>query len=93
VQGGFESVYSWHSPLLFFFTLGFYGGWIPLICLVICLFYDRRCAVMLVPMIACCAILVIGPASGDRYVLPLLYATPIMMGLLCHAYAKARVRN
>lgn len=90
VQSVVEGIYAWHSPLLFFFTLGFYGGWIPLICLAICLFYDKRCAVALVPMLLCCAFLVIGPASGDRYVLPLLYATPLMMGLLCCAYARAR---
>lgn|GEM_PF-2217053 len=87
----FNDVADWHSPLLFFLTMGFYGGWMPLICLVLCLFYDRCGAVMLLPMLLCFGILVIGPASSVRYAVPLLYAAPLMMGVLCQTLGRARV--
>ncbi|MBQ9003418.1 MAG: hypothetical protein IJ087_16340 [Eggerthellaceae bacterium] len=77
------------GPLQLFLSVGFYGGWIPLICLVVCLFNDRRYAVALVPALAVVAIILVSPASSVRYAMPLAYATPLMLGLMC---ASLRVR-
>ena len=71
------------GPFQVFFNTGFYGGWIPLICLIMCLFNDRRWAIALVPALCAIAIILMSPASSVRYVLPLAYTAPLMLGLLC----------
>ena len=73
------------GALQFPLDAGFYGGWIPLICLVLCLYGRKANAIALVPVFAFMAIVVIGPASSTRYVLPMLYTTPLMLGVACHA--------
>lgn len=73
------------GPLQLFLNVGFYGGWIPLTCLAICLFRDRRYAVALVPMLAVIVVVLMSPASSVRYMLPLAFTTPLMLGLLCAA--------
>lgn len=79
-------LYERIGPIAIFFSPGFYGGVIPIICLVICLFSDNKRSVLaLVPIIVAVAIVVIGPAGSNRYVLPLLYSTPLMLGILCAA--------
>ncbi|MBQ3328717.1 MAG: hypothetical protein IJG88_02075 [Eggerthellaceae bacterium] len=87
-QNALSDVFRFSLAKTFFLTMGFYGGWMPLICLVLCLFYYRRGAVMLLPMLLCFGILVIGPASCVRYAVPLLYAAPLMMGVLCRPNVK-----
>jgi len=71
------------------FNTGFYSGWIPLICLIICLFHDKRYAIALAPMLAYLLIIVLGPASSVRYMISFAYVTPLMLGLLC---ASLRIR-
>ena len=73
------------GPFQIPFNVGFYGGWIPMICIVICLFKNRKWAISLVPIIIAFGIIVIGPASSVRYALPMLYTTPLMLGILCAA--------
>lgn len=73
------------GPFQVFFNVGFYGGWIPIICLIICLFKNKRWAIALIPAAVSLAIIVIGPASSVRYALPMLYTTPLMLGVLCTA--------
>ena len=76
------------GPFQVFFNTGFYGGWIPLSCLVVCLFHDRRYAVALVPMVASVAILLVSPASSVRYMVALAFATPLTLGLACASLRK-----
>ena len=71
------------GPFQVLFDVGLYGGWLPLACIVICLFKCRRWTIALVPMIVTLCIIAMSPASLVRYVLPMLYATPIMLGILC----------
>lgn len=78
------------GPFQAFINAGFYGGWIPLLCLVICLFKGRRYAVALVPMVAVIAIIFMSPASSVRYILPLAFTAPLMLGLLCAALRPPR---
>ena len=77
------------GPFQLPFDAGFYGGWIPLFCLVVCLYGRKANAIALVPIFAFAAIVVIGPASSTRYVLPMLYTTPLMLGLACNALRAA----
>lgn len=71
-----------------FFTLGFYGGCIPLFVL-ICVLYAKRqslprntpCLVLgIIPVILTIAYYPISPVASPRYVLHLMYLAPLLLG-------------
>ena len=64
---------------------GLYGGWIPLICCLLAWARDRRYVLAFVPIALSVAVLVVGPTSSARYVLPLFYCAPLLLGLLCNS--------
>lgn len=70
-----------------FFTEGFYGGWIPLIALALTLFARRRRAegsplylTALFPIMLSALLLTVSPVASPRYMLPLLFTTPLSLG-------------
>ena len=72
-------------PMLFLFGRGMFGGWIPLICIVLSLYGGRRFGVAFVPVMLSIVVILLSPAGQARYVLPMLYTTPLMLGMLCYA--------
>lgn len=71
------------------FSRGLYGGWLPALCLLASMFFQKRYAMAFVPVLASVVFLILSPAASPRYVLPLLYIAPLMCGLLGHACLSA----
>lgn len=70
------------SPLLsFFFSDALWASWVPLVCMVIALARRKSSAVVFVPPSVLILFLVITPTILSRYMLPLLYTVPLMVGL------------
>ena len=76
-----------------FFTMGFYGSWIPFIALALCLYARKPLAkrtfesnhrlrplLGLVPTVFSVALMLITPVASPRYVLPLLFTAPLLLG-------------
>lgn len=79
------------NPLVaLLFGRGLYGGWIPMACLLIACCYKRRNWVVFVPVLLNFGILLISPASSTRYILPLLYCLPLLVGLMLSSAAPGR---
>ena len=93
VSDGWRAFVPMLGPFQLFFNTGFYGGWIPLTCLVVCLFHMRRYAVALVPMLSFIAILLLSPASSVRYMVALAFTTPLILGLMCASLGKPSAVN
>lgn len=93
----FESLESKMSdlPLIsLIFTEGFYGGWIPFIALAVTLFARRRgvrgadeaCYLTaLAPLAFTMLFLLVSPVASPRYILPMLFTTPLMLGWAWYA--------
>ena len=85
------------------FTSGFYGSWVPLIALIGVLYArstmratrkgKRRKAPLLltglVPTLLCMAFLLVSPVASPRYVLPLLFTAPLLLGWAWFALSEA----
>lgn len=65
---------------------GMFGGWIPFCCILLAACNNRRYWIVFAPIILSIAVLVVSPAGSTRYMLPLLYATPLMLGLLYQSF-------
>ena len=68
-----------------FMARGLYGGWIPIIALFLCLYCDKRYALMFAPVLLFMATLLICPVVSSRYMLGLLHVCPLLLGLACSA--------
>lgn len=86
-----ESAISDLPVISLFFTSGFYGSWVPLIALISVIFARKRVnarlrdrapllVFALVPTIVCCAFLIVSPVASPRYILPLLFTAPLLLG-------------
>ena len=68
---------------------GLYGGWIPLFAFIIVLFCRREYAPLLTPVVLATLTLMMCPVDNARYVFPLLYSCPMILGLMiCSANQK-----
>ena len=67
------------------FTKGFYGGWIPIACFFIALVASRRKAVAFMPLFVAFAFVLISPIPSARYVIPMLFSLPLLIGVACWA--------
>lgn len=70
-------------------TTGLYGGWIPLICFATSLYFRKRDAVALAPVIVTMLLLLVIPVSLARYVVPSIYlAFPAILWALHSAISE-----
>lgn len=73
-----------------FLTYGFYGGWLPIICIFICLYFNKRYLLTLIPSIITSLFLVGIPVLFARYVTPSLFlsvpALVFAIGALCSVH-------
>ena len=99
----FESLESKMSdlPLIsLIFTEGFYGGWIPFIAIVAVLFARRRTSsrnadapyylTALAPIAFTVLFLLVSPVASPRYILPMMFTTPLLLGWAWFALKGAR---
>ncbi len=90
-----------------FFTQGFYGGWIPVFALLVVL-YARRIQTCgsaderssqpmlllgLVPALIVMAFFFVSPVSSPRYVLPMLYISPLLLAWAWYALSGTIVQD
>jgi hypothetical protein len=81
MQSAYSAVVK--SPLgSLLFGVGMFGGWIPLLCLALGLRGGRRYWVAFAPIFVSVLLLLLSPADPTRYVLPMMYAIPLMAGLV-----------
>lgn len=79
------------TPLLgIFFSRGFYGGWLPFICLILVGFFRRRNMLFFIPIVMSMLVAFVCPAVSPRYVLPLVYCMPLMLALACYSAGEAK---
>lgn len=69
---------------------GLFGGWIPFCCILLAACNNRKYWVAYAPIIVSIAVLVVSPAGSTRYMLPLLYVLPLMLGLLYLSFRDAK---
>ncbi|WP_101722933.1 DUF6020 family protein [Eggerthella timonensis] len=75
------------------FTQGFYGGWLPLICIALALYRGKGHVLPFMPLLGSWVFLIMTPTVADRYVLPFVLAAPLLIGLACHALTEKRPRD
>lgn len=78
-----------HMPVAnWIFSQGFYGGWLPMLCILMALYNDKRNLIPFVPILGSWVFLIMTPTVADRYILPFLYAAPLLIGLACHSFTQ-----
>lgn len=65
------------------FSIGLWGGWIPMALILVAIVRDKRNAVVCVPLVLCLLACLLGPVAATRYMLPLLYTNTLMFGITC----------
>ena len=73
-------------------TLGFYGGMLPLSCLLLVLYHRRRLAWAYAPVLLSVFFLLLSPTAATRYILPLAFSAPLIVGWAYHAAMQAKVK-
>lgn len=82
------------NPLIaIVFSLGLVAAWIPVFCFLLSAARDKRYWICYSPVILFVCLLSLHPASGERYVLPMLYTTVLTVGLMFSAYAAKPTRK
>ena len=78
----------------FFFSKGLYGGWIPVFAFMIVLFNRRKYLSWLTPIVLSTLVLLLCPVDNARYVFPLLYSWPVILGVMLYAsFSKTDCNN
>ena len=86
-----------------FFTEGFFGSWVPFIAFMVTLFARRNARRhaeasgetppfyigALMPIVFCCLFLIVSPVASPRYVLPMMFCTPLLFGWAWYAMRNA----
>lgn len=91
LEGASEAVFTFYQklsnmpPLSIPFGRGFYGGWLPIICITLATAASRRYLVAYAPIILSVMFVVVSPVASSRYVIPLLFVAVLQLGLLCCA--------
>lgn len=67
-------------------TRGFYGGWLPFVCVAITFFNRKRDCVALIPVILTVLSLLISPGSLARYVHALMFVIIPMIGWMLYSF-------
>ncbi len=70
-------------------TLGFYGGMLPLTCLLLVLYHRRRLVWAYAPVLLSVFFLLLSPTAATRYILPLAFSAPLIVGWAYHAVMQA----
>lgn len=82
------------SPILsFLLSDALWATWVPLICLIVVLRYRRDAVVVFVPALILILFLVITPTILSRYILPLLYTMPLLVGLAIYSFKSKNPRS
>ena len=84
----YSSAASGNIFFALFFGKGFYGGWLPIICILIAASNNRRNWIAYMPIILTVLAIIVGPGSMVRYIYPLVYTVPLMLGMLCGSFYK-----
>lgn len=96
VSSSIESIYrrSLESlPIINWpFTQGFYGGWLPALCILLAWYNGKKHILPFIPMLGSWVFLIMTPTVADRYLLPFVYTVPLIIGLACYAFTR-RVPN
>ncbi|MBQ9069520.1 MAG: hypothetical protein IJ131_10800 [Eggerthellaceae bacterium] len=83
-----------NAPLLNIpFGRGFYGGWVPLICITLACAASRRALVAYAPVVMSVLFVLVSPVASTRYVVPLLFVTVLELGLLCYFLASSKGKS
>lgn len=69
--------------------IGTYGGLLPLLALFAALYRRNRSGAVMVPIALASLSMLVCPGAITRYALPLMYATPLMLGLILSPQAPA----
>ena len=72
-------------------TRGFYGGWLPFVCIAISLFNRKRDCAALIPVILTVLSLLISPGSLARYVHSLMFVIIPMVSWMLYSFRDKRV--
>lgn len=86
VQDGYVGLIENNPAAAILLGRGMFGGWIPLCCIFLAACNNRRYWIVFAPIMLSIAVLVVSPAGSTRYMLPMLYATPLMLGLLYRSF-------
>lgn len=87
-----SAIQQWSlNPLFtFFFSIGLWGSWIPVLCILMSVTKDKTNLIAFFPIILSIAILFFCPAARTRYILPLLFTSILQFGLLHSALSRTR---
>lgn len=94
VSSSFDAAYDQFARALWpLFNMALFASWIPLLVLFYALHAHRiDLAVCMVPTIAALMSLILGPTAIPRYIVPFVYATPLVAGLLFAPKPQPRTR-
>ena len=70
----------------FLFSNALWASWVPFACLLCAFVFRKQTLVVFVPAVVVILFLVITPTILSRYMLPLLYTTPLMLGMAIYSY-------
>ena len=84
-NSGFTTVATGNPITAFFFSKGLWGGWLPIFCILVALILDRKRAFWLFPIVLAVLMLVLCPVDDARYVFPMLYCAPLLVGVAASA--------